>query len=172
MVFFFFSFFFKILILQVVRGVKEQKMSQNDKTICLLHSISQEAQLYDHYFWYTCVKWWHLQMLFSFLFKILIFWVVRGGQKGKKWPKMTKNSINFTPYLRKCWNLQQVFTFFENFDFSGFLGSKRAKNDSKLPNSICYILYLRNCRSDDIIKIIISLGVFLHFLRKIEHCKY
>ena len=31
---------------------------------------------YDHDFWYTCVKWWYLQVFFHFLF--LIFWAVRG----------------------------------------------------------------------------------------------
>ena len=38
----------------------------------------------DHYFWYTCVKWWHIQAFFSFFFfLILIFWVVK-GVKGQK----------------------------------------------------------------------------------------
>ena len=35
--------------------------------------------------------------------KILIFWVVCGGEGGgggKKWSKMTKNSVCHTPYLR------------------------------------------------------------------------
>ena len=33
---------------------------------------------YDHDFWYTCVKWWYLQVVFFQFFKILISWVVRG----------------------------------------------------------------------------------------------
>ena len=38
-------FFFKVLIFQTVRGVKGQKMAQNDKKICLSHSASQELYL-------------------------------------------------------------------------------------------------------------------------------
>ena len=120
--FFFFFIFFKILILQVVRGVKEQKMSQNDKKICLLHSISQEAQLYDHYFWYTCVKWWHLQMLFSFLFKILIFWVVRGGQKGKKMTQNDKKFYQFHSVSQKMLKSPESFYIFWKFWFFRFFG--------------------------------------------------
>ena len=33
------------------------------------------------------------QGIFFHFFKILIFWAVKGGQKRKKWSKMTKNSI-------------------------------------------------------------------------------
>ena len=55
-----------------VKGKKWPKMTKN----CLSHSISQEAYINDCDFWYTCVKWWNLQLLFSF-FKILIFWVVK-----------------------------------------------------------------------------------------------
>ena len=58
------------------------------------------SHTYDCDFWYTCVKWWYLQQIFSF-FKILIL---------------------------------------------GFLGGKRAKNDLKLPISLWFALYLRNCR--------------------------
>ena len=35
-----------------------------------------------------------------FNFKILIFWIVRGGWKGKKWPIMTKISICCTLHFR------------------------------------------------------------------------
>ena len=37
-----FFHFFKILIFQIVSGIKEQKMAQNHKNFCLLWSISQE----------------------------------------------------------------------------------------------------------------------------------
>ena len=38
-------FDFKILIFQVVRGLKEQKMAKNDKNFCLLHLIFQEPYI-------------------------------------------------------------------------------------------------------------------------------
>ena len=38
-----FFLFFKILIFWVVRGVKRQKMAQNEKKLCLSCSISQES---------------------------------------------------------------------------------------------------------------------------------
>ena len=40
-----FFHFFKILIFWVVRGVKGQKMVQNEKKLCLLRSISQETYI-------------------------------------------------------------------------------------------------------------------------------
>ena len=39
----FFFFFLKILIFQHVSCVKGQKIAENDKKLCLSHSISQEA---------------------------------------------------------------------------------------------------------------------------------
>ena len=41
----FFFHFFKILIFWVVREFKGQKMIQNDKTFCPLHSISEEPYI-------------------------------------------------------------------------------------------------------------------------------
>ena len=41
--------FFEMLILGVSISLKVQKMAQNDKTLCLLHSISQEDMIYDRY---------------------------------------------------------------------------------------------------------------------------
>ena len=39
------------------------------------------------------------------------------------------------------------FFIFQSFDFGVFQRGKRAKNDLKLPISVCFSLYLRNCRS-------------------------
>ena len=39
------------------------------------------------------------------------------------------------------------FFIFLNLNFAGFLGGKRAKNDLKLANLVCFALYLRNSRS-------------------------
>ena len=71
-----------------------------------------------------------------------------------------------------------IFSFFWNFDFSGFQVSKfwfwrfyrgkRAKDDLKLPISLCFALYLRNCRScrsyHQGFAIVIWTGVFIFFV--------
>ena len=44
-------FFFLILIFQVVRGIKGQKMVQNDKKFCLSRFISQEPYI----IWLSCM---------------------------------------------------------------------------------------------------------------------
>ena len=40
-----------------------------------------------------------------------------------------------------------MFSFFQNFDFSGFQGGKRVKSDPALPILVLHALYLRSCRS-------------------------
>ena len=83
-----------------VRGVKGQKKSSKWKMIvtsAMCHISGRVA--YDHDFWYTCVKWWYLVVLFS-LFSNLVFFTVR-GVKGQKMPKMKDNNyIRHSPYLR------------------------------------------------------------------------
>ena len=44
-----FFVFFKFLIFWVARGVKRQKMVQNEKKCCLLYSISQYLHIYSFY---------------------------------------------------------------------------------------------------------------------------
>ena len=48
-------FNFKILIFRVVRGLKGQKITQNDKSFCLSHLIFQNHISYDLHLWYTCM---------------------------------------------------------------------------------------------------------------------
>ena len=97
---------------------------------CLLNFISQEP--------YIIWSWLMVHMCkricpgaFLHFFQILIFGV-NSGIKKQKWPKMSKNCL--TSYLRnytsydcgfcytsvKWWYLQQIFSFFQKFDFSGF----------------------------------------------------
>ena len=94
----------KILIFQVVKGLKGQIMDQNDEIsvchtlyfrshkgkklskvtknyVCLTPYLRNQAFIYCD-FWYTCVKWWYLQLILS-LFKILILGFFR-GVKGQK----------------------------------------------------------------------------------------
>ena len=58
---------------------------------------------YDNHLWYAIVKWWYLQVLLSFFFTILIFWLVR-RVKGQKIVQNTKKfclscSISQEPYI-------------------------------------------------------------------------
>ena len=39
-------------------------MAQNDKKVCLT-SYTWNCTSYDCDFWYTCIKWWYLQQIFS-----------------------------------------------------------------------------------------------------------
>ena len=121
------------------------------------NSISQEAYIIWLWFLVHMCKVMTSQNVFFSVLKFSFSWLL-GWFKGKKWPKMTKNSVCLTPYLRNCtsydcgfwytsvkwWYLQLSFIFFQNSDF---LEGKRAKNDPWLPISVCRTLYLKNCRS-------------------------
>ena len=105
--------------------------------VCCTPCLSKHTSYYQ-VFCCASLKWWHLEMLFSFFLKKIIFWVVRwDGEKDKKWPKTTA-TICLTPYLRNCtsydcgfwytcvkaWYLQQFFfPFFQNSDFQVFQSS-------------------------------------------------
>ena len=62
--------------------------------------------------------------------------------------KHTSYDPDFWYTCVKLWYLQQVFSFFKNSDFGGFLGVKRVKNEPKSLISVCHTPYLSNCRSD------------------------
>ena len=88
----FFFHFFKTLNFWVVRGVKRQKLVQNDKTFCPSRLISQEPY----------ITWWlsfmvHICKVIYNIFrcdvhfsKILIFWVHRGAKGQKMVPEWQK----------------------------------------------------------------------------------
>ena len=65
-----FFHFFKILVLWVVRrgGGKRAKNGPKWQKI-MSHFVSQELYLIWLSFWYTSVKWWYLQQIFSFFQK-------------------------------------------------------------------------------------------------------
>ena len=72
-------FNFSILILQVVRGLKGQKMAQNDKNFCLLHFMFQKPYMIFIYGTHVCIKGKYHQAFFFFFFKILVFRIIIGG---------------------------------------------------------------------------------------------
>ena len=124
--------FFKILIFWVVRGVKGQKMFQNDKTFCPLRWTSQEP-----YLMYLSFMVHVYEIVISpgifFIFSKFWYFGLFGWWKGKKQSKITKNCVCQAPYFRnhtsydcylwytcvKWYCLQVVFSFFQNFDFLG-----------------------------------------------------
>ena len=99
-----FFYFFKILIFWVFRGgvcdgVKGQKTILSEKKFCLSHSICLEPYI----IWFSFMV--HMcKMIISpgvfFIFSKFWFFRLLGGSKGKKWPKMTKNSVCRVLYLR------------------------------------------------------------------------
>ena len=127
----FLLFLLSVPLFSILDFVKMAKYSpkMTKKLVCPTPYLRNHTS-YDCHLWYTSVKWWYLQILFFFhSFKILIFWVA-GRVKGQKWPKMTKNSVHCTLYIRnhtsyvrytcvKWWHLQILFSLFSNFDFTG-----------------------------------------------------
>ena len=85
-----FFYFFKVLIFQVVSGVKGQKVAQNDKIFCLSWLISHHIVVHN-------CKMIISSGIFFVFFKILKFSFVR-MVKGQKMPKMTK--LFHSLYLR------------------------------------------------------------------------
>ena len=183
------NIFSKILIFWVHRGIKEKKMVQNYKKLCLLCSISQELYIIWLSFMVQMCK-----IIISpdvfFNFKILIFWFVRRAERAKngpKWRKILPASLRFSGTVCtscdcdfwytciKWWYLSKFFHFIK-FWFLGFLGGKRAKDYLTLPFSVCFALYLRNCRSCRLCHQDFDNDVYRHFsfffFFKIRHCKY
>ena len=99
-IFYLFIYFFN-LIFQAVKEVKGQKVVQNDKKLCLSHSIFQEPYI----IWSSFLVW-KCKMIISsgvfFIFSKFWFFRLLGRLKGKKCPKMTKNSVCHALYLRNC----------------------------------------------------------------------
>ena len=168
-------------------GIKRQKAFQNDKKFCLLHSISQGPyKIWLSFMVQMC------KMVISsgvfFSFKILIFWFVRGlkrlkvNQNDKGFCLSHLVFQNHISYDLDLWytcmykriispGIFLFFIFFQNFNFR----DKRAKNEGKLPISVFYALYLRNCRFrsyhwDFVNDIYRCFSLF--FFTKIQHCKY
>ena len=114
---------------------------------------------YDHDFWYTSVKWWYLSVFFFFFLKFSFFRLL-GGKRGKKWPKMTKNYVWCTSYLRnhisydchlwytsvKWWwcYLQVFFSFFQNFNSLGCHWSSFVVHNCKMIISPGDFLFFQN----------------------------
>ena len=85
-------------------------MVQNDKTFCLLHSISQELYIIWLSFMVQMCK--IISPGVFFKFKISIFWVVR-GLKGQKMTQSDKkfclsHSVSQEPYIIWLWSSYDV----------------------------------------------------------------
>ena len=126
------------------------------KYVCCLPYLSKHTS-YDCDFWYIYVKWWHLQMIFSF-FQNLV-----RGLNGKKMAQNDKNclshSVSQEPYLIWLWFLVHMckmvtspdaFFIFSESWFGGLLGGwggwVNGKNDKKY---VWLTLYLWNRTSYD-----------------------
>ena len=139
----FFSFFI-MLILQVVRRVKGQNMAQNDKKLCLPCLVSQEAYIIWSSFMLLMCKRIISPGFFSNFFQILILGV-KSELKGQKMAQHDKkiclsHSIFQETSIIWLWffgtrvkwrHLQMLSSFFQNFNFPGFSGDKRANNGQK-----------------------------------------
>ena len=88
---------------------------------------------YDRDFWYTYVKWWHLQMLFSFFqnFEFPGFQGVKGQKMAPKWQKILSVSLQIPGNVPHCgfwckcikWMISPAtFFIFSKFWFLGVLG--------------------------------------------------
>ena len=130
----FLYFFFKCWFWGSIVGQKSKKWSEMTKNyVCASTPYLSKHTSYYRVFCCTSLKWWHLQMLFSFL-QNFGFLCCQGG--GAKRQKMAQNDKKFclTSYLRNCtsydcgfwytcvkwWYLQQIFSVFQKSDFSGF----------------------------------------------------
>ena len=156
-----FSMFWNF-IFRAVRGVKGQKIAQNENNYIWHMPYLRNSIAYDNDFWYKCVKWWYLQVFFS-LFWNFQFLSCRGA-KGNCIAQ-NKNSnyiclVSYQQYSLWSWFLVHlckmmislsvfsflIFSFFELLE-----GGKRAKNGPRWQkHSACCTSYLRNHTSYDL----------------------
>ena len=87
----FFFIFSKFRFFELLGGKRTKSSPKWQKILSVTYTISQEPYI----LWLSFM----VKLFFHFL-KILVFWVVRGVKKGKKWSKMTKKSVCCAWYLR------------------------------------------------------------------------
>ena len=126
-----FFHFFKILIFRVFRGIKGQKMVQNDIKLSLSCSIYQEPYIKWLSFMVHMCKMIISPGVFFQFFKILIFQVVRDCRRAKncpKWQKLLSVALYISGTIHHMTviyathmlndNIFRCFLhFFQNFDF-------------------------------------------------------
>ena len=137
-------------------------MAQNVKNLCLSHLIFQEPYI----IWSSFMV--HMNVLkdniskhFFHFFQNFDFrdhYGGRGEVKGQKMAQSDKTFLSVSLYPRNCtsydcdcwctwvkwWYLQQIDSFFKIL-ILGLFREIKAKNNIKLPISVCFALYLRNC---------------------------
>ena len=126
---FVFFHFFKVLIFWTVSGVNGERKVQNEKKFCLSHSISQEPYI----IWFSFVVHMYKMIISPGVFFIQNFnfpgcWTKK-VQKDKKFclsPSISQEAyiIWLSSVVVKCKMMISVgffFSFFQNFDFSGWL---------------------------------------------------
>ena len=107
-VIFFFFIFFKILIFQVVRRVKGQKMAQNDKKLCLSCLIFQKPDIiWSSFMVHMCKRIISAGFLYIFL-QMLIF----GISSGVKGQKMTQNDKKLSVILHILGSIHDMIMIF------------------------------------------------------------
>ena len=87
-------FIFSKLWFSRLLGSKRAKNDPKWKKIVCHAPYLRNQTSYVFHLWYTCIKWWHLQMVFSIFFLILVFQV-----KGQKMAQSDKK-VCCTAYLR------------------------------------------------------------------------
>ena len=129
-------------------------------TICVFSSCKMwmtnisPVQLYDHDFCYTFVKWWYLQVLFSFFqnFDFLGCWWGKRTRNGPNWQKSLSVSCSLSlgtihhiiVMIHMCKMISpggDIFIFSKLW-FSSLLGGKRAKNGPKLQIILSIALHI------------------------------
>ena len=146
-------------------GVKGQKIVQNEKKLCLSHSISQDPYIiWLSFMVHLCKIMISPYVFFLRFFQILIFGIngAKKGKKGSKWQLCLSHSMSQEAYIIWSWFLVHMckmmtsadaFVIFPKFWFSVksfdfhfskvLIFCKRAKNGPKwLKTCICLTLYL------------------------------
>ena len=100
--------FFKILIFQVFRGLKDKKWPLNDKKFCQSHSKSQETYLISLWFLMQMCKMNDISSNFFHFFKILILGGFRGDKRAENDPKLPI-PVCHTLYCKNCRSYHQDF---------------------------------------------------------------
>ena len=164
-----FFHFFEILIFLGCKGRggggKRAKNCQMKNNNYIHHMPYLRNSVAYHDVWYTFVKWWYLQVFFSFFFFFFfsfLFFRLLGRWKGKTWPKMTKKFclvrfisqelyiiwLSFMVHLCKMMISPGVFFhFFKIFDSMGCYkgrggGCKGAKNCPKWEKILSTLLHI------------------------------